>query len=63
MWTPRVFARAYITRWEEGGLTDPAKTHSMRPTDPGNWSTGRVNEGTLIGPNHGATPEALPRRD
>jgi lysozyme family protein len=31
----------------------------MHPTDPGNWSAGRVNEGKLIGSNHGVTPIAL----
>jgi lysozyme family protein len=59
MMTPRTFARDYITRWEDGGSTDPAKTHSMRPTDPGNWSSGKVNVGLLIGSNHGVTPIAL----
>jgi hypothetical protein len=59
MMTPRTFARDYITRWEDGRSTDPAKTHSMRATDPGNWSSGAVNIGQLVGSNHGVTPIAL----
>jgi lysozyme family protein len=59
MMTPREFARDYIFRWEDGKQTDPNKTHSMRPSDPGNWSTGKVNVGKLIGSNHGVTPIAL----
>ena len=59
MMTPRQFAIDYITRWEDGGSTDPARTHSMRKTDPGNWSSGKINVGTLVGSNHGVTPTAL----
>jgi len=59
MMTPREFARDYILRWEDGGSTDPNKTHSMRPNDPGNWSSGKVGVGVLVGSNHGVTPIAL----
>ena len=59
MMTPYQFALDYVFRWEDGKQTDPIKTHSMRPNDPGNWSTGKVNEGRLIGSQHGVTPIAL----
>jgi hypothetical protein len=35
MWTHRKYARDYIACWKDGGSTDPDKTHSMRPTNPG----------------------------
>lgn len=57
--TPREFARDFIVRWEDGGSSDPAKTHSMDRTDPGNWSTGKQGQGQLIGSNHGVTPAVL----
>lgn len=57
--TPIQFARDYIFRWEDGNSTDPAKTHSMRSNDPGNWSSGKINIGVLIGSSHGVTPIAL----
>ncbi len=57
--SPEAFARDYIFRWEDGKQTDPAKTHSLAVADPGNWSSGRVSEGQLIGSNHGVTPIAL----
>jgi lysozyme family protein len=57
--TPETFAVRFITRWEDGGSTDPAKTHSMIRADNGNWSGGVVGSGTLIGSNHGVTPAAL----
>lgn len=59
MMTQLAFARDYIFRWEDGQQTDPAKTHSMIASDPGNWSTGQANKGILIGSNHGVTPMAL----
>ncbi len=57
--TPEAFAARLITRWEDGGQTDPAKTHSMNRADNGNWSGGRVGSGVVIGSNHGVTPAAL----
>lgn len=57
--TPEDFAIRFIRRWEDGGSTDPAKTHSMIRADNGNWSGGQVGSGALIGSNHGVTPAAL----
>lgn len=57
--TPEQFAINFIQRWEDGGSTDPAKTHSMTRADAGNWSGGVVGSGALIGSNHGVTPAAL----
>lgn len=59
MFDPHAHARDYIFRWEDGKSTDPGKTHSLRPTDPGNWSSGKINIGVLVGSNHGVTPAAL----
>lgn len=59
MMDQRTFAKDYIFRWEDGKSTNPDKTHSLRPNDPGNWSSGKVNVGNLIGSNHGVTPIAL----
>lgn len=54
MMTPHEFAKAFILRWEDGGSTDPAKTHSLDKIDSGNWVGDR-----LIGSNHGVTAPAL----
>lgn len=51
MMTPLAFALDYVKRWE-GGL-------SVDPNDNGNWSGGKKGAGSLIGSNHGVTPQAL----
>ena len=57
--TPEKFAADFIFVWEDGQSSDPAKTHSMRPNDRGNWSGGAIGAGQLIGSNHGVTAIAL----
>jgi lysozyme family protein len=57
--TPRTFAMDFIKHWEDGGSTDPNRTHSLDPIDSGNWSGGRQGLGRLIGSNHGVTAAAL----
>ena len=59
MFTILDFAKDYIFVWEDGSSKDVAKTHSLDKEDPGNWSTGKVHEGTLVGSNHGVTAQAL----
>lgn len=59
MMTPHEFAKDFIFRWEDGKQTDPAKTHSMDRDDSGNWSSGRIDVGSLIGSQHGVTPAVL----
>lgn len=59
MMSPHDFARQFITRWEDGGSTDPAKTHSLDPDDNGNWTGAKKGSGSLVGSNHGVTPAAL----
>jgi len=59
MMTPEAFADDFIFRWEDGKSNDPAKTHSMRRNDRGNWTGGAIGAGKLIGSNHGVTPVAL----
>lgn len=56
---PRSFARDFILRWEDGGATDPARTHSLDPVDNGNWTGGASGLGVLVGSNHGVTAAAL----
>lgn len=57
--TPIAFARGFITRWEDGNSTDPARTHSKDPVDAGNWTGGKHGLGALVGSNHGVTAAAL----
>ena len=57
--TPRTFALDFIRHWEDGGSSDPARTHSMKTADSGNWTGGRVGLGSLVGSNHGVTAAAL----
>jgi len=57
--TPEQFAAWFIHRWEDGGQTDPVKTHSLNRDDNGNWTGGRVGVGALVGSQHGVTPSAL----
>jgi lysozyme family protein len=57
--TPEQFAAGFIRRWEDGGSTDPVKTHSLQHDDNGNWTGGRVGVGQLVGSQHGVTPQAL----
>lgn len=57
--TPAAFARDFIFRWEDGHSADPNKTHSLNPTDNGNWTGAKQNIGVLVGSNHGVTPAAL----
>lgn len=54
MKSPHDFAKDFILRWEDGGSTDPAKTHSLDRIDTGNWVGDR-----LVGSNHGVTAPAL----
>lgn len=49
------FARLFIHTWEDGGHDDVAHTHSLDPDDAGNWSSGKVRVGRLVGSNHGVT--------
>lgn len=53
------FASDFIVRWEDGGSTNPDKTHSLDPVDNGNWTGGKQGVGVLVGSNHGVTPAAL----
>ncbi len=57
--SPHAFAAKFITRWEDGGSTDPRKTHSLDPDDNGNWTGAAKGVGALIGSNHGVTAAAL----
>jgi lysozyme family protein len=59
MMTPHAFAMDFIRRWEDGNSDDPVKTHSLDPADSGNWSTGVLGKGNLIGSQHGVTPAVL----
>ncbi len=59
MISPHAFAKQFITRWEDGGATDPKRTHSLDPVDNGNWTGGKQNVGALVGSNHGVTAAAL----
>jgi len=53
------FAEDYIRTWEDGGSSDPARTLSLDPDDPGNWTSGVCGKGTLCGSQHGVTAQAL----
>ena len=57
--SPRAFALDFITRWEDGGSTDPNRTHSLDPDDRGNWTGGKPGLGRLVGSNHGVTAPVL----
>lgn len=57
--TPDAFFRDYISTWEDGGCTDPSKTHSLDPVDNGNWTGGTCGTGACVGSNHGVTAAAL----
>lgn len=59
MKSPHDFAKDFILRWEDGGSTDPKRTHSLDPLDNGNWTGGKQGVGALVGSNHGVTPAAL----
>ena len=59
MLSQRAFFDGYVLHWEDGSLTDPSRTHSMRPHDGGNWTGGRAGVGVLVGSNHGVTPIVL----
>ncbi|WP_294392016.1 putative peptidoglycan-binding domain-containing protein [uncultured Sphingomonas sp.] len=59
MMTPQAFAADFIRTWEDGGSTDPVKTHSLLREDNGNWTGGKVGSGALVGSQHGVTPAAL----
>jgi lysozyme family protein len=57
--TPEQFAAGFIHQWEDGGVTDPVKTHSLVHDDAGNWTGGRIGVGRLVGSQHGVTAQAL----
>lgn len=57
--TPRAFALDFIRHWEDGGSTDPKRTHSLDPADNGNWTGARQGYGKLVGSHHGVTAAAL----
>lgn len=59
MRTQLEFAERFIWRWEDGKSDDPVRTHSMDPEDSGNWTSGKIGVGALVGSQHGVTPAVL----
>lgn len=59
MMSIEAFATDYIRVWEDGGSQDSARTLSLDPADPGNWTSGICGRGTCCGSQHGVTAQTL----